>query len=528
MRRAICIALMMFAIPCAMSARQGAGGWLSPADDSAYARKVVATIGPISITAKEFLIAYDFGPAFPKREKNSKQKFLGFMINEKLLALDAAAHGARRDGSVIRSETAIVHDLITEELYRDDVLRRVRVTKEELQDAVTAQRRHYGMRWIYSPTREGVERYQAQLAAGVSFDTLFRAALGDSVTSDERSWATTRFRVQTLRPEIAAVADTLKQGQTSAPIEGPDGWYLLCLQSTSFDAITNSSEAVEQQRVATEVLRQLKADSLSGLYVNNIMEAHTPVIVPRTFDLLSVYLAQAWLPENLRTVLFSFLTVDREIALSAASDPQRFANDRLVKMTNGAVTMGRFLAWYDARSTILKLPATSVHAFQVSLEQLIWRMVRDGLLIERAEMRNYQRRPSVVEQKGWWADKILYAYEKQKLLATVTVTDSALKNYFQTHLAGYRRERGDTVTFAGVLDDVRRDYQSQEMTARVLRKLIALKREYPVKIHEDVLASLPVDEENSPRAIDVYVAKKGGTFPHPAFPTIDYDWQTWE
>jgi hypothetical protein len=37
-----------------------------------------------------------------------------------------------------------------------------------------------------------------------------------------------------------------------------------------------------------------------------------------------------------------------------------------------------------------------------------------------------------------------------------------------------------------------------------------------------------VENENDPKAIDVYIAKTRGTFPHPAFPTIDYDWQTWQ
>jgi hypothetical protein len=49
-----------------------------------------------------------------------------------------------------------------------------------------------------------------------------------------------------------------------------------------------------------------------------------------------------------------------------------------------------------------------------------------------------------------------------------------------------------------------------------------------VVVFEKILSDLPVANESDPRAIDVYFAKKGGTFPHPAFPAIDYDWQSWE
>jgi hypothetical protein len=58
--------------------------------------------------------------------------------------------------------------------------------------------------------------------------------------------------------------------------------------------------------------------------------------------------------------------------------------------------------------------------------------------------------------------------------------------------------------------------------------LLALRRKYPVQIFDEVLRNLPVENENDPKAIDVYVAKKSGTFPHPAFPTIDVDWQGWQ
>jgi len=51
---------------------------------------------------------------------------------------------------------------------------------------------------------------------------------------------------------------------------------------------------------------------------------------------------------------------------------------------------------------------------------------------------------------------------------------------------------------------------------------------HSVTVDRAVLNSIPVDAENDPRAIEVYTVKKGGTFPHPAFPTIDRSWQTWQ
>jgi hypothetical protein len=55
-----------------------------------------------------------------------------------------------------------------------------------------------------------------------------------------------------------------------------------------------------------------------------------------------------------------------------------------------------------------------------------------------------------------------------------------------------------------------------------------LKSKYAVSINHETLNALPVSTEAEPNAIDVIIAKKDGTFPRPAFPTIDFDWKLWE
>lgn len=55
---------------------------------SAVGNTVLATVGNKKITVREFLCGYEFGPAFVKRDKDSKRRYLKYMIDEKLLALD--------------------------------------------------------------------------------------------------------------------------------------------------------------------------------------------------------------------------------------------------------------------------------------------------------------------------------------------------------------------------------------------------------------------------------------------------------
>jgi hypothetical protein len=495
--------------------------------DPKYATMIVARVGPISITAQQFLLSYEFGPAFAKRQKNSRQKYLEFMINEKLLALDAADRGARSSPQVRRSVAEIEGDLATEELYRDDILSKVRISDPELTAAMAEQRVHYSLRWLYAPTKEEIDSLRETLARGVPYESLYRMQLASFAGTDLRSWETTRFQLRNQRPAIAAAVDTLKPSVPSPPIEGPDGWYIMMLRDITFDAIVTDADAVKERYDAQRALTQRKADTLSDAYVNGIMSEHAPVIEPKTFGLLVAYLTQLWVPADRRMSWDLGRSLDHEMLLAAIADIDRFGDQPLVRMKDSDVLLKRFLSWYRARDQILKLRTTSLFAFESSLQGLVWRMVRDGLLIDRATARGFQKRESVSTQKKWWEEKVLYTLEKNALSDSMRADEWLLRGYYKEHLRSYRTPKGDTMTFALARDEVKKDWSSAELTRRLLHRIIALKRKYPVEIRNDALMGLPVENESDPRAVDVYVAKTGGTFPHPAFPTIDFDWQRW-
>jgi hypothetical protein len=133
----------------------------------------------------------------------------------------------------------------------------------------------------------------------------------------------------------------------------------------------------------------------------------------------------------------------------------------------------------------------------------------------------------VREQLKWWEEKALYELTKSAILDSVRPTDDAVLAYYNDHPARYRNREGQLQPFNETRDAVRRDLVEEEYTKKILHRLLALEKEYQVKIDDSVLRNLPVDAENQPKAIDVYAVKKGGTLPRPAFPTIDYTWQSW-
>jgi hypothetical protein len=423
---------------------------------------------------------------------------------------------------------AVEGDLATEELYREDVLSGVRVTDEEVAVAAKKQRVEVTVRWLYAAERKTADSLARRLQAGETFDVLFQKQCASGVPREDRSMTVTMMELVKKNAAMARIVEQLPVGRPSDVITVPDGQYIMQVDSVWTNAITTGSADAEARSDAQRWLTQQRADSLSGVYVQRMMLEADPVIERRTFDILRASLGAQLLSDS---TFNAWGLADRfrgEKDSVRYRDPGVYEDSTLVQTRNGALTLGMFLQWYRLRETNLKLRLVSPKAFFVSLEEIVWRMVRDELLVRRARARQLQERPGVVAQKQWWEDKLLYQVAKDSLSRTITWTDSTLRQYYDAHPRFHRGPTGAVQSFEDAKEDVLREWYQVALTERVFHRLTELKARFPVSIDDAALRHVPVDAEQDPRAIDVVVAKKGGTFPRPAYPTIDPFWQTWQ
>lgn len=489
---------------------------------------VVARIGNLDITAEEFLLSYEFGPAFVKKHGKPRDRYLDFMINEKLLALDGYARGFAHDQDVVNMLREVEGDLATEELYRDDILSQVSIDNQEIEQAIKKERVHLELKWLFVPNRDDLKTYLAQLAQGVPYDTLFNRQLNDSVLIGNRSLETTQFRLEDSNPEMARVVDTLSYGKVSPPIETPDGFYLVKVANAWTNAVMAQTEHAELRQAVQRVLRQRRADALSDRYVDDLIRVHNPVMVRQTFNILRALVGKTVLsPEkyqdwNLTGKLMS------EAGPIDSLEIKRYRSQTLVRLNGRNLLLGDFWTWYQARRAYIRFDTASPQRFFVSLKQMVWRSVRDKLLIERAWQRRLKDRPGVQKQKQWWEEKLVYARTKQELLKSIQITDEQAQQFYEQNSRQYRDQEGKILPYDKVKDRVSQDCYADELAKNLFRSITTLKNKYLVQINRAALDALPIDAAPDPKAFDIILAKKGGTFPRPAVLTIDFDWKLWE
>ena len=471
--------------------------------DSAKGDLILAEAGNKKITAKEFIYSYEFGPSFPKKVKDSKMVYLNYLINEKLLAAEGYSLNVDTLSVVKDNLYGIESDLVTEELFKDEVMKEVKISDEEINAAIGKKLVSVELKWLFAPNTDSLNFFTRGITDGLPFDSLFRFQLNDSVFEDQRKWDTDLFNLEQKSSMIAGLIKNQKAGSISSPVKGPDGWYIFKIVNIWKEVLPNESELNQLKEKSERALQKTQLDSLSDKYVRKIFIDQNPQIIGKTFDLLRTYLAKNEVnPDKFK----EWNLVDKLNFLQQQIDSLKkdFFSLILVELKDGSYSFKDFIDWFRYREQLIKFNETDFNSFSGSVEYYVWRMVRDNSLTKIAFSKGYQNKKSVREQLGWWKDKIVYAVVRDEILGSALLgnTNESFK-YENKPL-------------------------SDEANKKLLHKVLALKQKYKIKINQDILAEIKVENENDPKSIDVYAVKKGGIFPRPAFPSIDILWQNWQ
>lgn len=471
--------------------------------------EVVAEIGNLKITAEEFIYSYEFGPAFPKKQKDSKLTHLNYMINEKLLALEGFNTGVLQKEYSRDIYRDIESDLAAEEMFQKEIAPNVVINDSEIDKVINKKQTEYQIRWIYSNDKATIANYYKQIINGFSFDSLFNIQIDDSMLLDDRQLTSSLFNIYLKNPVFAQIIDTLKPGVTSNPIHTNDGWYIIKIVNIWKTLITNQTEYEKLKFESEQAITKSKLNVLSDEYVKNLFISGNPIIKRDVFNLLRSYLGKFILtPEK-----YSEWELDNklDVALNnlGLNRGEKYTGLTLVECETNNISLDEFIIWYRIREQDVKIIKNDLIGYSKSLEDLVWLMVRDKLITDQAFQKGYNKSDWVIKQAGWWKDKIGYSAYRNELANSITLNSEEIK-----------------------LIDTKSKSQSQLLSEilsrKILYKVLELKKKYRVTVNEKVLDTIKVSSENYKKAIDMYITKRGNLIPRPAFPTIDSDWANWE
>jgi hypothetical protein len=471
----------------------------------------IASVGPIKISADEFYYSYEFGPAFIKRKKDSKEHHLNYMINEKLLALDGYSKGVDKKDNLKSLLIEYENDLATEEMFKDDILSKVEISEGEIDTMITQKQIELDIRWLYAGSEEELKDFTKALSTGNSFDSLYQLQFEDSIYQDDRSLQTDRFTLGKKNPVLAEIIDTLPIGDISNPVEVDDGWYIFKINNVWQNIITTESEMTRLRQESVNFLTKKKMDVLSGEYINDLLLDQNPIIKRQVFDVLRSYIGAYLLSQELYNE-WQLKEKLAEALKKLGATKENIGGLTLIEMNDGSVQLDDFLKWYWNRDQYIKLNKTDLQSYSKSLENIIWQMLRDKLLSDMALERNYHQRDIVKTQSKWWQDKMVYSTVKKEIIESVLLEEDEM-NLIEQDVNN---------------SELNTERRNQEIFIKLHRRINDMKSKYDISINEGLLEEVEVSEENNPKSIDMYTVKKGGLIPRTPYPSIDFEWKNWE
>lgn len=477
----------------------------SQIQDSYNHHSIIAKVDTLNITAEEYYLSYEYGPAFVRRMPNSKDKHLEYLINEKLLALDGYTNSIDTTRLVRETYKAFIADLSTEEMFKDKILRNIKNTNDEIDTVITEKLIEVNLRWLFTKSDLIIGEYLIKLNSGIPFDSLFITQLKDSILIEDRSLQTTRYLIGRNNPDLAAIIDTLEINSYSAPIHTNDGWYILYMDNFWRNNLISETENTRLKEEAINALTKRKMDVLSDKYVDSLMKSENPTIKNSSFRILRSYLGKHLLDKKLYNEWTLHEILNDALNEVNITDPKKINNIDLVILQQQNISLNDFLEWFWLRDNYIKLNKASLQTFSRSLEMAVWRMVRDQILTREAYSKGYQNRSVVQKQIGWWKDKIIFSAVKNEIANSVMLDYSELNQSLS-------KETNENIKL------------DAEYKRKIIHKLNSLKKKYKIEINKETLDHLSVSTENDIKAIDFYAVKKGGLIPRTPYPTIDNDW----
>ncbi|HEY6435172.1 MAG TPA: peptidyl-prolyl cis-trans isomerase, partial [Ignavibacteriaceae bacterium] len=221
----------------------------------------VAKVGNDFISKDEFIERYELTPQLNAgmigAEKSAKEEFLYSLIAEKLWALEAESLGLDKSDLITSAYKSIEKMYVRDALYREEILDKVNISDEYLEDAYRRNSLILNLNYIFSTDFSEIEAIYKQLNSGTNFYSIL-------LSRSESKVQETPYTVSygQMDKSVEDKLYSLKLGQITEPVKAPNGWYIFKLLSIQEKTIENVEQAQAEEKYTLKVARQTIIDSL--------------------------------------------------------------------------------------------------------------------------------------------------------------------------------------------------------------------------------------------------------------------------
>ncbi len=502
------------------------GGWLVLKGKKSRRppEKVVAWVGKSPITASEFKYSYEFAVVPPVQGgKNARRAYLDYMIKERLLALDGAAHGFDRSEYVERRSKFREYNDLLEAFYAKYVHGRVKIPEKKLEDALKKSTVNFKLRiWPCKNKQEAEKARAAAQRIGLKRYIQNQLKKREMHLTDERHFETEYLDFLDVRPEILNGIKDLQVGEISKPLPFDNGYALFQVVDFRRASITTEElkHGVKRKRMENR-LHDIQADKIVRTLMDSVLTPMKIRVKGDVFEALAPPLYE-WIQAKLPFGTPIIKAVENpDTSKKYLVQINHLLDKTLVTYQGGKKTVRDYINYMDYFRRHLK-HHRDLEEFKKALATEIGRMMKNDAFVSIARHDGFEDSASVAEDLKEWKSKWTYEAYRRYLVRNIKVTDAEVKAFFKKNWRSLGVADVDTTQFENYKIEAYNELLHQKQIAFLDKKIKELKAKYPVRVNEKILDSLDLPEGKNHRSFSFLVLKRfSGQM---VFPSVDPNW----
>jgi parvulin-like peptidyl-prolyl isomerase len=382
---------------------------------------ILGKAGDAYITESEFIRRFELLPGLYRHQSAQldEEKLVVFysIVAEKLLAQEAIDRNLDADSLFLASMADMEKLLSRDELYREEVAGKVRVSEAEVKEGIRRARRELFVTFLYSDSAGVAAFVRGRISTSEDFSRLQM----DTSMGMVRDTATIIWGDADQAIEDAAYR--LRVGETSPVVMAQNGYYILHLtRERPSGFYTSMKPDVLRDRVAQR-LEQRKEKLRLNQYLAGILKGKSGFARPVPFRRLADALVQTY---RLHTDQSS-ITMSDTLLHEVTARLGNAVGDTLVVAGRTVWSVGRVLERLATNGFSLNPAELEELPGRLNRQLEIW--VWQELLSQEALRRGMEGRPQVKKDLAEWRESFLAQFMKRYIDRSVKVTDEEVMSY---------------------------------------------------------------------------------------------------
>jgi len=375
---------------------------------------ILAKAGHWFITEDEFVRRFELTPGIDRQRKSgleeSKEAFLYSLIAEKLLAQEAVAKGWEEDSSFQRAYDHVRSMIVRDELYREEVSSKVRISEPELIQGMAQALRQKTVAYLFLRDKAEADflrqriRSRRDLVSMVLDSTM--DALKDTATV---IWGNADWFIER---EVYR----LKPGQVSPVLRARDGFYILTVIRDTASAYFTSLSTSALQSDVSSILRTRKEKARFDQFTDSFFRGKKGYAVAAVLKRLALAVKRSVdaVPSPADTV------TDPLVWRAIGRETRSWHSDTLAVAGTTVWNVGEIVEGLQDDNVVLKKSDTAVQIAD-KLDLMLRERVEQELLAQEGLRRKLYEKPAVKRKLEMWKSSMLAATMRAVLERSVTV-----------------------------------------------------------------------------------------------------------